>query len=157
MIFLFKRVSSVGCICQPNCTAGSLFGIAAEVGDAILNASSLPDVILGIASVARGVGFCLASDRGDAFNEVKRSVCPIHNLQKAEEALSGAREELLWLLRWISGDSYFRMACAAQELREDDARSVGVPSARRFWHASASSAGETEEDIDTHEDGDDQE
>ncbi|MQL90858.1 hypothetical protein Taro_023459 [Colocasia esculenta] len=33
------------------------------------------------------------------------------------------------------------MARAAWEPREDDARSVGVPSARRFWHASASSAG----------------
>ncbi|MQM23328.1 hypothetical protein Taro_056392, partial [Colocasia esculenta] len=38
-------VSSVGRICQPICTAGSLFGIAAEVGDAILNALVMLDAI----------------------------------------------------------------------------------------------------------------
>ncbi|MQL97341.1 hypothetical protein Taro_030035 [Colocasia esculenta] len=60
---------------------------------------------------------------------------------RAEEALFSAGEELLWLLWRISGDSCFRMARAAQEPREDDARSVGVPSERRFWRASASYTG----------------
>ncbi|MQL80419.1 hypothetical protein Taro_012849 [Colocasia esculenta] len=70
------RVSSVGRICQPICTAGSLFGIAVEPGDAILNASYMPNAIPGTTSVIRGMGFYLASDRGDA----------------AEEALSGIGE-----------------------------------------------------------------
>ncbi|MQM06005.1 hypothetical protein Taro_038825 [Colocasia esculenta] len=60
--------------------------------------------------------------------------------ERVEEALSGAGEELLWLLRWISGDYCFRKARAAREPREDDAQSVGMPSERRFWRASVSSA-----------------
>ncbi|MQL85052.1 hypothetical protein Taro_017565 [Colocasia esculenta] len=89
---LVLRVSSVGRICQPICTVGSLFGIAAEV-------------------------------------------------DRAEEALSGTGEELLWLLRRISGSFDIVKAHAAREPREDDAQSMGVPSARRFCRASASSAG----------------
>ncbi|MQM00988.1 hypothetical protein Taro_033736 [Colocasia esculenta] len=52
---------------------------------------------------------------------------------RAEEALSGAGEELLWLLWWISGGFDIMKARAAREPCEDDARSVGVPSARRLW------------------------
>ncbi|MQL69229.1 hypothetical protein Taro_001481 [Colocasia esculenta] len=71
-----RTVSSVGRLCQPICTAGSLSGIAAEEGDAIMNASALLDAIPEIASVTRGTGFRLASDRGDAFKGFKRGVCP---------------------------------------------------------------------------------
>ncbi|MQM14940.1 hypothetical protein Taro_047878, partial [Colocasia esculenta] len=74
----------------------------------------------------------------DAFSisVIKASFRP----DRAEEALSGAGEELLWLLRRISGGFDIVKARAAREPREDDARSVGVPSVRRFWRASASSA-----------------
>ncbi|MQL68297.1 hypothetical protein Taro_000588 [Colocasia esculenta] len=61
MVFM---VSSVGRLCQPICIAGSLSGITTEEGDAIMNASALLDVIPGTASVTRGTGFRLASDRG---------------------------------------------------------------------------------------------
>ncbi|MQL80252.1 hypothetical protein Taro_012694 [Colocasia esculenta] len=88
-----------------------------------MNASTLLDAIPGTASMTRGTGFRLASDRG------------------AEEALSGTGEELMWLLWRISGGFDIVKARAVREPREDDARSVGVLSARRFWCASASSAG----------------
>ncbi|MQM15438.1 hypothetical protein Taro_048382, partial [Colocasia esculenta] len=80
----FLRVSSVGQICQPNCTAGSLFGISAE------------------ARQSRG---CSVRCRGGA----------------AAASLE------------ISNGFQLRMAHAAREPRKDDARSMGVPSARRLW------------------------
>ncbi|MQM11906.1 hypothetical protein Taro_044822 [Colocasia esculenta] len=58
---------------------------------------------------------------------------------RVEEALSAAGEELLWLLWQISGGFDIVKARAAREPCEDDARSVGVPLARRFWCASVSS------------------
>ncbi|MQM11243.1 hypothetical protein Taro_044148 [Colocasia esculenta] len=137
------RVSSVGRVCQPNCTAGSLFGITADVGDAILNASYMPDVISGTASVTRGTGFCLASDRGDTFKEVKCGFYPRRDLQKSEKSFVLARQTKGGSVRRrggavvaspaISDGFWFRMDCAVWEPREDDARSVGVPLARRLW------------------------
>ncbi|MQM13163.1 hypothetical protein Taro_046085 [Colocasia esculenta] len=59
---------------------------------------------------------------------------------RAEEALSDAEEVVVAPSMEVSDGFWFRMARAAWEPREDDARSVGVPSARRFWRASASSA-----------------
>ncbi|MQM22511.1 hypothetical protein Taro_055564, partial [Colocasia esculenta] len=76
-----RLVSSVGRICQPNCTAGSLFGIAAESRGG---------------SVRRKGGVDVASPA-------------------------------------ISNGFWLRMARAAREPCEDDARSVGVPSMRRLW------------------------
>ncbi|MQL70587.1 hypothetical protein Taro_002906 [Colocasia esculenta] len=49
----------------------------------------------------------------------------------------------------ISGGFQLRMARAAWEPREDDAQSVGVPSARWFWHASASSAADPPASVET--------
>ncbi|MQM16852.1 hypothetical protein Taro_049813 [Colocasia esculenta] len=52
---------------------------------------------------------------------------------RAASALSGEGGELLRASPMISGGFRLRMARAAWEPREDDARSVGVPSARRLW------------------------
>ncbi|MQL94474.1 hypothetical protein Taro_027125, partial [Colocasia esculenta] len=108
-----------------------------------LNASYMPDAIPGTASVTRGMGFCLASDRGDAFKEVKCGVCPGHNLQKCDKSFVSARQSRGCSVRRRGGavvaspaifDGFrLRMARAAREPREDDARSVGMPSTRRLW------------------------
>ncbi|MQM03158.1 hypothetical protein Taro_035933 [Colocasia esculenta] len=57
-----------------------------------LNASYMPDAIPGTASVTRGTGFCLASDRGDAFKEVKRGICPRRDLQKCDKSFVSVRQ-----------------------------------------------------------------
>ncbi|MQL95527.1 hypothetical protein Taro_028191 [Colocasia esculenta] len=135
-------VSSVGRICQPNYTTGSLFGITAEVGDEILNASALPDVISGTTSVTRGMGFCLASDRGDAFKEVKCGFCPGRDFQKCDKSFISARQSKGCSVRrgggaamaspTDSGGFRPRVARAVWEPREDGIQSVGMPSTRRF-------------------------
>ncbi|MQM07978.1 hypothetical protein Taro_040827 [Colocasia esculenta] len=88
----FREVSSVGRLCQLICTAGSLSGITAEEGGAIMNTSALLDAIPGTASVARGMGFRLASDRGDAFKGFKRGVCPGRDFDQCVKSFILARQ-----------------------------------------------------------------
>ncbi|MQM05044.1 hypothetical protein Taro_037850 [Colocasia esculenta] len=57
-----------------------------------LNASYMPDAIQGTTSVARGAGFCLASDSKDAFKEVKRGVYFGCDLQKCDKSFISARQ-----------------------------------------------------------------
>ncbi|MQM20063.1 hypothetical protein Taro_053077, partial [Colocasia esculenta] len=91
----------------------------------------MSDAIPRTASVTCGMGFYLASDRGDVFKEVKHGVCPRRNLQKAEEALSGVGEVAVAPSMEVSGVG--EVARAVREPREDGVRSVGVPSTRRLW------------------------
>ncbi|MQM00049.1 hypothetical protein Taro_032779, partial [Colocasia esculenta] len=148
MWFQCTRVSSVGRICQPICTTGSLSGITAEEGDAIMNASALLDVIPRTASVTRGTGFRLASDRGDTFKGFKRGVCLGRDFDQSVKSFVSAIQSRGCSVRRRGGccgvpdGGFFRRSRlpavrAAREPREDDARSVGVPSARRFWRLPA--------------------
>ncbi|MQL73998.1 hypothetical protein Taro_006354 [Colocasia esculenta] len=82
-----------------------------------LNASYMPDTIQGTASVTRDAGFYLASTEWTRLRKLnavsildvicksvlKASFWP----DRAEEALSGAGEELLWLLRRFPVDFGF--------------------------------------------------
>ncbi|MQL77297.1 hypothetical protein Taro_009704 [Colocasia esculenta] len=134
-------VSSVGRLCQPICTSGSVSGIAAEEGDVIMNASALLDAIPGTAFVTCGTSFHLASDRGDAFKGFKRGVCLGRNFDQSVKSFISARQSRGCSVRrtggccgaFHGGFRRFRLPAvrAAQEPCEDDAWSVGMPSARR--------------------------
>ncbi|MQM03704.1 hypothetical protein Taro_036493 [Colocasia esculenta] len=101
------------------------------------------DAIPGTASMTCDTGFCLASDKGDAFKEFKRGVCPGRDFDQCDKSFVSARQSREGSVRRrggvvvaspvIFGGFRLRMARAAREPREDDARSVGVPSARRLW------------------------
>ncbi|MQM17761.1 hypothetical protein Taro_050737 [Colocasia esculenta] len=120
--FMMRRVSSVGRLSQPICTTGSLSVIATEEGYAIMNATALLDAI----PVTASVTLLKALFRPD----------------RAEDALSGVGEGAVVPSMEVFRRFQLSVVCAAREPREDDARSVGVPSTRRFWRVSTSSAGQ---------------
>ncbi|MQM19714.1 hypothetical protein Taro_052725 [Colocasia esculenta] len=108
-----------------------------------MNAAALLDAIPGTASVTCGSGFRLASDRGDAFKGFKRGFCPGRDFNQSFKSFVSARQSRggsVWRRGGccgFSGEVFRRFwlpaVHAAWEPREDDVRSVGVPSARRFW------------------------
>ncbi|MQM02614.1 hypothetical protein Taro_035382 [Colocasia esculenta] len=57
-----------------------------------MNASALLDAIPGTASMARGTGFRLLSDRGDVFKGFKRGVCPGPNFGQSVKSFVSARQ-----------------------------------------------------------------
>ncbi|MQM18826.1 hypothetical protein Taro_051823 [Colocasia esculenta] len=108
-----------------------------------LNAAALLDMIPGIASVTRGTGFRLSSDRGDAFKGFKRGVCPGRDFSLSVKSFVLARQSRGGSVRRrgrvavaspaISDGFWLPVVRAAREPCEDDTRIVGVPSVRRFW------------------------
>ncbi|MQM11843.1 hypothetical protein Taro_044754 [Colocasia esculenta] len=108
-----------------------------------MNAAALLDAIRGTASATRGLGFRLASDREDAFKGFKRGFFPGRDFNQSVKSFVLARQRRGGSVRRRGGAAVaspvdfwrFRLPTvrAAREPREDDARNMGVPSARRFW------------------------